>query len=131
MSLLLAVGLRGGEREVKGGGGLQSMRILPTLDKAAVADISGGNNWESLVKCLLFQSMLHEVLHAYLRLRKLTEADHHPSQNGTAVLPYSLIEMRLFCRKEMLKNLKSVQTTKNSKFQSMCEAESLPDNYEG
>lgn len=72
---------------MKGGGGLQSMRIFPTLDEAAVADISGGNSLEILVKRLLFQSMLHEVLHAYLRLRKLPEADRYPSQNGTVVLP--------------------------------------------
>ena len=65
--------------------------IFLTFDKAAVVEISGGNSLESLVKLLLFQSMLREILHAYLRLKKLLEADHHPSQNGTRVLPYTAL----------------------------------------
>lgn len=59
----------GGEQEVQGGRGRQGTMILSTFDKAAVTDILGRNSLESLVKLLLFQSVLHEILYANLKIK--------------------------------------------------------------
>lgn len=46
-----------------------TLMILSTFDKATLSDISGRHSLKSLVKLMLFQSMLHEILHAYLKIK--------------------------------------------------------------